>query len=311
MTEISIIIPIFNEGLNINYLYKSVLKNIPVKLDYEIIFVDDCSSDNSLELLNKLKNKNKKIKILSFQKNYGQSTALHCGITNATGKYVITMDGDLQNDPIDIKNFYTTIKSSDLDCVIGWRKNRSEKSILRVFVSKIANKLIKKILKTNINDLGCTFKCFKREIFSQIIWATDFHRYFSAFIINEGFKIKEIEVKHNDRMAGESKYGYSRIFNVVVDILFLYFVFNSLNKPLHFFGKFALILLSFSFISSIIAIYLKVFDIRKFTDTPLPELIIFLSLSSLIILFFGILAELILSLYFHLKQKRNYIVKNN
>lgn len=309
MIELSIVIPIFNEQDNINILFNEISKNIPKKVKYEIVFVDDGSTDNSLKIIEKLNLDNSNISFYKLNKNYGQSTALHCGIVNSKGKYVITIDGDLQNDPSDIMSFYNEIKDSKYDCIFGWRKKRNENSFLRVLLSKIANLIIKKILNNHINDLGCTFKCFRREIFDKIIWSTDFHRYFSAFIINEGFLTKEIEVKHNLRYSGYSKYGYSRIFSVIIDIIFLSFVFNSLKKPLHFFGKFSLILLFSSFFFSIIALSLKFLDIRKFTDTPLPELIIFLALASIIILFFGILAELILSLYFHLKGKRDYIVK--
>ena len=309
MTDLSIVIPLYNEENNIDVLHNKIVENIPTKVKYEIIFVNDGSIDNSELKLNKIKSKNKNVKVFNLIQNKGQSLALHCGIVNAKGKYVITMDADLQNDPEDIKNFYKEIKKDKYDCVFGWRKKRKEQSFTRILLSSVANFFIKKILKTNINDIGCTFKCFKRDIFQQIIWATDFHRYFPAFIINEGFLTKEIEVKHNLRHSGKSKYGYSRIFLVFIDIIFLYFVFNSLKKPLHFFGKFSLYLAAAALITTIISVAFKVMDIKTFSETPLPELIIFFALSSIIILFFGILAELILSLYFHLKNSRNYIVK--
>ncbi len=309
MTDISIVIPIFNEEDNIKILFNEISKNIPKNIKYEIIYIDDGSTDDSLKIIKNLSKGKSYISFYKLNKNYGQSTALHCGISKSKGKYVITIDGDMQNDPSDIMKFYKEIKNTKYDCIFGWRKKRKENSFLRIFLSKIANAIIKKILNNHINDLGCTFKCFKREIFDKIIWSTDFHRYFSAFIINEGFLTKEIEVKHNKRYSGISKYGYSRIFSVFIDIIFLSFVFNSLKKPLHFFGKFSLLFLLLSFILSTVAIFLKFFEIKKFTETPLPELIIFLALTSIIILFFGILAELILSLYFHLKGKRDYIVK--
>ena len=309
MIELSIVIPIFNESKNIKKLVNEIIANLPTKKKCEIIFVDDGSNDDSSLILYELKKKINNFKFLSLNKNYGQSTALHAGISNAEGKYVITMDGDLQNDPRDIKIFYEYIIANKLDCVFGWRKHRKEKYFFRKVISKIANIIIKKILNNSINDLGCSFKCFRREIFDQIIWSTDFHRYFSAFIVNEGFKTEELIVNHKKRNAGKSKYGYSRVFGVFIDIIFLSFVFKSLRKPLHFFGKFSLILLFFSFLCAMLAIYYKLFGIKKFTETPLPELITLLTLSSIIILFFGILSELILSLYFHLKGKRDYVTK--
>ncbi len=305
MVDLSIVIPAYNEEKNIDPLYNEIKKNIPRKTTFEIIFVNDGSFDDTLLKIKKISIKDKNVKLINLNRNRGQSKALYEGIANSKGKYVITMDADLQNDPSDINIFYKEIIKNDIDCIVGWRKERFENNFFRVIVSKIANFMIRKILNLTVNDLGCSFKCFKREIFSKITWATDFHRYFSAFVIFEGFNVREIQVKHNKRNEGSSNYGYNRVFNVLVDVIFLIFLFGSLKKPLYFFGKFALFFFTIGTFMSFLAIYLKLANIREFSSSPLPELIIFLYLTSLIVLFFGILSELVLALFSYLKNKGN------
>ena len=231
---ISVIVPVFNEEGAILNLYKKIL-NVCKKIakPFEIIFVNDGSTDKTFEILKTLK----PIKIINFRKNFGQTSALDAGIKVAQGRYIVTLDGDGQNDPVDIPRLLGKLKQDNLDAVSGWRKDRKDKLFSRKIPSLIANWLISKITKVKLHDFGCTLKLYKQEVIKDVKLYGEMHRFIPAYTAWYGAKIGEISVNHLARMHGKTKYGISRTFRVLLDLITVKFLTNYFARPMHFFGK--------------------------------------------------------------------------
>ena len=234
--DLSIILPIKNEAENIKSLYEE-LKNVlnPLKIDYEIICVNDGSSDNSLKFLKELATQDLKVKIIDFKTNFGQTAAMSAGIKNAQGEIIMPMDSDLQNDPADIPNFITKINEG-YDVVSGWRKNRKDKMLSRKIPSWIANWLLGIITKVKIHDYGCSIKAYRRDMIKEVNLYGEMHRFIPAYIYWQGGKVTEIVVNHRPRIHGKTNYNIYRTFRVILDLVVLRFLFKYINRPMHFFG---------------------------------------------------------------------------
>ena len=236
---ISIIIPLFNEEDNLENLIKKLIKNTKsIESKFEFIFVNDGSTDKSLNIIKKLKQKN--FKIISLVRNFGQTAAIMAGIDNSKGEIIIMMDGDGQNDPSDIDKLLDMIKNNGFDVVSGWRFKRND-SFFRVLFSKIANKLLSFFLNLELHDYGCTLKAYKRDIIKNIKLYGEMHRLIPFYAKLEGAKIGEVKINHFSRRFGKSKYGMSRIFKVLLDTILLVFFRRFINKPIYFFGGVGLI----------------------------------------------------------------------
>lgn len=306
--KLSIIIPIYNEEESIKELYgeiKSSLNNN--SLSHEIIAINDGSRDKSLEILKEIANTDSDFKIIDFRKNYGQTAAISAGIDLAQGDILIPIDADLQNDPNDIPKLLAEIDKG-FDVVSGWRKNRHD-NLTRKIPSKIANWLISHITKVKLHDYGCTIKAYKKEIVKDIRFYGEMHRFMPAYASWYGAKISEIVVNHRSRKYGKTKYGISRTFRVVLDLVTVKFLTTYLTKPIHFFGKAGLISLFFGFGSGIIAVILKLQG-TNFNKTPLPLLTVFLILVGIQFVLMGLLAEILIRVYYEPQQKSPYIIKN-
>tara|TARA_A100001037_G_C15040987_1_gene585484 strand:- start:262 stop:1206 length:945 start_codon:yes stop_codon:yes gene_type:complete len=306
---ISIIIPIYNEEENIIKTYElieSALKDV----NYEVIYVNDGSTDNSEKVIQEVIEKSQKYKLISLRRNYGQTAAMQAGFDHALGKVIIPMDGDLQNDPNDIPNLLKKIDEG-YDVVSGWRKNRFDKKITRILPSKIANILISKISGLHLHDYGCTLKAYRKEILDDVKLYGEMHRFIPIYASWEGAKVIEIPVRHHPRIAGKTKYGLSRIPKVILDLLVIRFFDKSLDRPIHLFGKFGLFMFFAAFILFLIAIILKIFMNISFILTPLPLLVVFFSLSGLICIFLGLVAEIQSRIYFESKGRAVYLIKKN
>ncbi|MCM8765660.1 MAG: glycosyltransferase family 2 protein [Candidatus Omnitrophica bacterium] len=219
--EISVVIPVFNEEKNLFPLYERLISVLnSLNKDYEIIFVDDGSRDKSLAVIREIKKINPRIKIIKFKRNYGQTFALDAGFRNAKGKIIITMDADLQNDPEDIPKLLKELETSDVVC--GWRRKRKD-PIFKKFSSSLANSVRRFILKDEILDIGCTLRAYRREALEKIKLFNGMHRFLPLLIEYEGFKVKQIEVKHHPRFSGKSKYAFHR--RLVKPFLDLWIVF--------------------------------------------------------------------------------------
>jgi len=304
---ISIVIPIYNEEANIDKLTESILTALS-DIEYEVLFINDGSTDNSeKEIQEKIKS-NSHIKLINLRRNYGQTAAMQAGFDHSKGEIIIPMDGDLQNDPKDIPMLIDKINEG-YDVVSGWRKTRLDKKYTRIIPSKIANMLISKISGIHLHDYGCTLKAYRKEILDEIKLYGEMHRFIPIYASWEGAKVTEVAVHHHPRMAGETKYGLSRIPRVILDLLVIRFFDKSLDRPIHLFGQFGLLMFVIAFLLSILAIFLKVFINISFILTPLPLLVVFFAMSGLLCIFIGLVAEIQSRIYFEAIDRPVYLVR--
>lgn len=234
--DLSIIVPLYNEEECVTLLYEAIVKSVDTMgIDYEILFVDDGSKDKTVPIASALAAKDKRLRVVKFRRNYGQTPAMAAGIDNANGKILVTMDGDLQNDPDDIPMLVRKIDEG-FDIVVGWRHKRQDKLITRKIPSKIANWLIGKITGVPIKDNGCSLKAYKASVIKNIPLYSEMHRFIPAMTSLAGTRIAEIRVKHHARMFGESKYGLSRIYKVLMDLLTIKTILSFFSRPLIIFA---------------------------------------------------------------------------
>ncbi len=303
--NLSVVVPVYNEEENVSLLVERIEGALHGK-SYEIILVDDGSTDQTRQAIKALNNLN--VVLIELKKNYGQSLALAAGIDYAKGDYIITMDGDLQNDPDDILMMYNKAKSEDWDVVTGIRQKRKD-NLVRTFPSKIANWIIRKTTKLDIKDHGCALKVFSRETAKDLNLYGEMHRYINLLAFLNGARITEVNVKHHQRQFGKSKYGLGRTTKVVNDLILLLFQRKYLQKPIHLFGNFGM--LSFT-IGGLILIYLMIVKFALGEDIGnRPLLILGILLLFVGIQFFttGIIIDLQMRTYFESQQKRPYKVR--
>ena len=306
---ISVIIPIYNEEANIIKLSESIL-NALSDIDFEVLFVNDGSTDNSEKIIESISEKHSNMKLINLRRNYGQTAAIQAGFDHAKGDIVIPMDGDLQNDPKDIPMLIEKINEG-YDVVSGWRKIRSDKKFTRIIPSKIANMIISKISGIHLHDYGCTLKAYRKEILHDIKLYGEMHRFIPIYASWEGAKVTEVAVHHHPRTAGKTKYGLSRIPRVILDLLVIRFFDKSLDRPIHLFGQFGLLMFLVAFLLSLLAIFLKIFINISFILTPLPLLVVFFSMSGLLCIFLGLVAEIQSRIYFEARDRPPYLIKKN
>jgi glycosyltransferase involved in cell wall biosynthesis len=259
MKDCSIVIPVFNEQDNIPILYPR-LKEMMEKLNrsYEIIFIDDGSTDKTFLTLKKIQTKDKKVKVIQLKKNFGQTAALSAGFDHAQGRVIITMDGDLQNDPRDIPELLRKIDDG-FDLVNGWRTRRHDPFLSKKIPSYFANKFISYFTGVKLNDYGCTLKAYKKEVIENIKLYGEMHRFIPALASWTGASIVEIPVRHHQRKYGRSKYGLTRAIKVALDLVTVKFFLTYQTKPIYVFGSFGIVLLVTGFLSFTIVTFQKLF----------------------------------------------------
>lgn len=306
---ISLNIPIFNEEENIVSLYE---KLVPVLVGtgrpWEVIFVNDGSTDRSAPLLDGLAEKDDRVVVVHFRRNYGQTAAMMAGFDFARGEVIIPMDGDMQNDPADIPNLLARLDEG-YDVVSGWRKNRKDHKLRRVLPSVIANKLISMISGVHLHDYGCTLKAYRKDVIKGVKLYGEMHRFVPIYATWMGARVTEIPVAHYPRVFGKSKYGTGRIVKVILDMTVIKFLSDYTEKPMHLFGSFGLIsfLLSGGFLAW--ALYLKFALGTSFVQTPLPLLISMTFLTGITCMLMGLLAELSTRTYHESQNKNVYLIK--
>lgn len=306
---LSILIPVFNEEENILPLYERLTKALQkIGRAYEILFVDDGSSDGSLDILIDLSKKNPKVRVISFSRNFGQTAALSAGIDSSKGDIIIPMDGDLQNDPEDILLLLQKIEEG-YDVVSGWRKDRKDPFFTRRFPSMIANKMISLIGGVRLHDYGCTLKAYKRDILKNIRLYGEMHRFIPIYAYWIGARVSEIPVNHFPRKSGASKYGLSRIFKVILDLMVVKFLLSYSQKPIYVFGGMGLLMMLGALLSGGWAIYLKIFKGVSFILTPLPLLSVLLLMLGFLSILMGFLAEILTRTYYESQRKPTYQIK--
>lgn len=299
---ISIIIPVFNESESIGYLLDEVLNVMcSNKLNFEIVVVNDGSQDSTSNVLDELTIKIKELSVISLRTNYGQTAAMAAGFDNSNGEVVITLDGDLQNDPTDIPKLISHINEG-YDLICGWRYDRKDKLINRRIPSKIANKLIANVTGLKLHDYGCSLKAFKKEILDDIKLYGELHRFLPVLAKIEGAKIKEIKVNHRSRKYGSSKYGIDRTFRVLMDLLTVWFMTKFLTRPMYGFGFVGIIsiLVSLGMTSYLFIIKILGEDIG---NRPMLMFALILGIAGVQLFSFGLLSELLIRTY-HESQNR-------
>jgi glycosyltransferase involved in cell wall biosynthesis len=290
--DLSIIIPLYNEYQNVHPLYEAIVNAVnPLKLEYEIIFVDDGSKDSTFDEASKLSSEDKRLKLVRFRKNYGQTPAMAAGIEHAKGKLLITMDGDLQNDPQDIGNFISKINEG-YDVVVGWRYKRKDKLITRKIPSRIANFLIGKVTGVPIKDNGCSLKAYRAAVIKEIPLYSEMHRFIPAMSSLAGSKIAEIKVKHHPRKFGVSKYGLSRTFKVLLDLLAIKTIVSFSSRPLLWF----VILAAPPMLISITLIFVSLLNLLLYSSNisvPIAGTGVLFGAVGLFLILIGVIGELV------------------
>lgn len=302
---LSVVVCVYNEEDNVRPLVEQITTALQ-GFEFEIIYVDDGSTDNTMKNLKAIDNSH--LKIVEFRKNYGQSLALMAGIDYAEGDYIITMDGDLQNDPSDIPMMLKLAQEGDWDLVTGIRKKRQDGMFLRLIPSKIANFIIRQASGVKMKDYGCALKVFRKEIAKDLGLYGELHRFLPVLAILEGAKMTEVDVKHHARQFGESKYGLGRTFKVVSDLLLMLFFKKYLQKPMHLFGNMGLAMFSIGVIINLYLGFLKLQG-QDIWGKPLMILGLMLVLAGIQLLTVGIIVEIQMRTYFESQQKRPYKVR--
>ncbi|MEJ1241838.1 glycosyltransferase family 2 protein [Chryseolinea sp. T2] len=303
--ELSVVVTLFNEQDNVKPLLKQISSALN-GIEHEILLIDDGSTDATVARIKQYASAN--VTLIVLRGNHGQTAAMSAGIENSRGSYIVTMDGDLQNDPTDIPSMLHKLRSGDWDVVAGNRKHRKDRLLLRKFPSRIANTIIRRLTGVAISDFGCTLKVFKSEIAKSLGLYGELHRFIPVLASLEGSRITEVDVKHHARKFGESKYGLGRTFKVLSDLVLMYFFKAYFRRPIHFFGPIGILSL---FLGMAINLYLLVKKIMGFDIWGRPILIlgITLVLAGLQFLTFGVIAELIVRVYYESQHKRTYNVK--
>jgi len=307
--DLSIVVPIYNEEENIQALHESVSRAMAGSgVDYELILVDDGSSDGSFRFLSELAARDQRVKVIRFRRNFGQTAAMAAGFDAASGKVVVPMDGDLQNDPSDILHLLAKVNEG-YDVVSGWRKERRDTFINRKLPSILANALISRLTGVHLHDYGCTLKAYRREVLDGINLYGEMHRFVPALASQIGAKVAEIPVKHHPRLHGTSKYGISRTMRVVLDLMTVKFLLSYSTKPIQLFGKWGIYTLAAGFLSGGTTLYMKLFEHVSMNRNPLLILTAFLMFMGVQFIVLGLLGEVNARTYYETQGKPIYVVK--
>ena len=310
---LSIVVPLFNEEANVDPLLKNIqTAMMHYKQSWELIVVDDGSSDNTMQNLERAVSQfNSGIKIIQLQRNFGQTAAMQAGIDHALGQVIVTLDGDLQNDPKDIPDMVSYLLDNNLDLVVGWRRSRKD-SFVRIIPSWIANRLIGYVTGVKLHDYGCSLKSYRASVIKPVRLYGEMHRFIPAWIATATSlsRVDEMVVRHYPRKYGSSKYGLSRTFRVVLDLLSIYFFMRFKSKPGHFFGAIGLIL---GFLGGIILTYLAIVKFVYGEDIgtrPLLLVGVVLVISSIQLFTTGVISELLSRTYFESAKAKPYVIRD-
>lgn len=322
--ELTVIVPVFNEVDNVELLCEEVHAALdPLAIDFELIYVDDGSTDGTSEVLGRLAQRWPKVRCATLRRNFGQTAALSAGIDLARGDVLLPMDGDLQNDPADIPRLFQKIREG-YDVVSGWRRRRRDSLWSRRLPSLVANRLVSLISGVRLHDFGCTLKAYRQKILEDVRLYGEMHRFVPIYAAWQGARVVELEVRHRPRSQGRSKYGVGRTFRVVLDLVLLRFLDRYSQRPMHLFGGFGLIALLLAFLTFALAAFFKIVKLagepsndfvkaygKDFVETPLPVLVVLFAVTGILSILMGLLAEMVMRTYFESQNKRPYAFKGS
>ncbi len=305
MKGISVVVPVFNEEGNVRELHKEILE-VCKKENYkfEIIFVDDGSKDKTPEICKELK----PLKYIRMRKNFGQTAAMDAGIKASQYDYIVTMDGDRQNDPADIPKLVNYLEENDLDIVSGWRKNRKD-TVMKKFTSRVANFLRGIIVKDHIHDSGCSLKIYKKECFDHINLYGEMHRFIPALLKIKGFEVGEVVVNHRPRTAGVTKYNWKRTIKGFVDMISLWFWSKYAVRPLHILGAGGMISIFLGVVCAIWSIVLFALGYKMSNNIMPPLLTVFFIIVGLLMFIFGLMSDMMSKTYYGSGIDKSYSIK--
>lgn len=309
--SVSVVVPVFNEDENLPILYgelRRVVATLP-GLAFEFLFVDDGSKDRSAEVIRGLCQDDTRVKGVMFRRNFGQTAAMSCGIKMAQGDIIIPMDADLQNDPADLPKFLLKIDEG-FSCVSGWRKDRKDALVVRKVPSWMANALISWLTGVSLHDYGCSMKAYRRELIQGIELYGEMHRFIPAYAAWTGGRVAEIVVNHRARVHGVSKYGLSRVFKVILDLIVVKFLTKYFNKPMHFFGAVGFLSLALGVVAEITAVILR-FMGTSLILTPLPTVGTMFIIVGVQFVLFGLIAEMQMRTFYESKGSQPYSIRES
>ncbi len=305
---VSIVIPLYNEELNIRPLVEKITAAMAqIKRPYELLIVNDGSTDRTAAELSRLSVTDHRLKAIHLRRNYGQTTALVAGFHHSTGSVIVTLDGDLQNDPLDIATVLDKLEEG-YDIVSGWRSDRKDDAIKRNLPSLLANRLISRATGVKLHDFGCSLKAYRREVVRHIHLYGEMHRFIAIYAVQSGGRLAEVPVRHHERLHGKSKYGLERTTKVIFDLIVVIFLQRFAQKPMYLFGACGLLSFGGSLLAAMAALYYKFFGNKSFIETPLPLVAGVLFLVGVLCVLMGLLAELSIRIYHESQDKPTYLI---
>ncbi|HLG14400.1 MAG TPA: glycosyltransferase family 2 protein [Blastocatellia bacterium] len=307
--ELSVFLPVYNEEDNLEPLAARLMDSLEsLGRTFEVIYVDDGSTDGSIAKLRELAARDSRVRIVVLRRNYGQTAAMSAGIDHARGEILIPMDADLQNDPADITRLLDKLDEG-YDLVSGWRKDRKDGWLTRRLPSALANRLISAISGVRLHDYGCSLKAYRRDVLADVKLYGEMHRFIPVYAKWAGARVTEIPVDHHARRAGKSKYGLSRTTKVLFDLITIKFMSSYMTKPLYIFGWAGVVCLVVSFISLLGALYYRFVHDVHLNRMPLATLAMIMFAMGVQFVFMGLLAEMIVRTYHESQDKPTYLVR--
>jgi len=304
--SLSIVVPVFNEQDNLEPLVEEIRRGLEGE-SYELILVDDGSTDTSFETMRSLAIRDSRIRCIRFRGNFGQTAAMSAGIDVSRGRVIVSMDADLQNDPADIPRLVARLDQG-YDVVSGWRRNRKDHGA-RVLPSRVANWLISRISGVRLHDFGCTLKAYRGEILRQVKLYGEMHRFIPLYAALQGARIGELEVHHRPRRYGESKYGFNRIWKVLLDLMTAKILTSYVTKPIYAFGGVGMILCSLGVLTAGVALVQKLAQGTWVHRNPLALLAVFFFLVGMQLIMMGVLAELLIRIHHAVQDRPAYAIR--
>ena len=306
--ELSVVVPLLDEQDNLRPLYHQIIGALEGRCDYEVIFVDDGSTDKSFKILQDFHEQNPRVRVIRFRRNFGQTAAMSAGFSHARGRVIVAMDADLQNDPADIPMLLAKLDEG-YDVVSGWRKKRHDAALTRLLPSRVANWVISKSTGVKLHDYGCTLKAYRREVLAETKLYGEMHRFIPALASWSGARIAEVVVNHRPRTAGVAKYGLGRTWKVILDLITVRFLGSFSTKPIYIFGGLGGLTALLAFLFGLVVVVQKLKWQTDMSGNPLLILTAVLMLTTVQFILMGLLAELLVRTYHESQNRPTYVIR--